>query len=98
MLFVNDDQAQLRAVLWRTAALRARCDLHDGMEVICRGHLDVYAARGSYQLVIDEIQPRGIGALEQALRKLREKLTAEGLFHPGRKRPLPAFPRRIAFC
>jgi len=95
-LTLKDDQAQLRAVIWRGAAAKVRCDLHDGLEVICRGHLDVYAARGSYQLVIEEIQPKGLGALEQALRRLREKLAAEGLFDPARKRPLPAFPRRIA--
>ena len=64
--------------------------------MICRGHLDLYAPRGSYQLVIDELQPKGLGALEQALRRLREKLAAEGLFDRGRKRPIPAFPRRIA--
>ncbi len=96
-LTLKDNDAQLRAVIWRTAAAKARCDLHDGIEVICRGHLDVYAARGSYQLVIEEIHPKGLGALEQALRKLRDKLMAEGLFHPARKRPLPSFPRRIAF-
>jgi exodeoxyribonuclease VII large subunit len=67
------------------------------LDVICHGHIDVYAPRGSYQLVIDQLQPKGVGALEQALRKLREKLAAEGLFDPGRKRKLPAFPRRLAF-
>ncbi len=96
-LTLKDDAAQLRAVIWRSTAARVRCDLHDGLEVICRGHLDLYAARGSYQLVIDEIQPKGLGALELALRKLRERLANEGLFDPARKRPLPAFPRRIAF-
>jgi exodeoxyribonuclease VII large subunit len=96
-LTLKDDEAQLRAVIWRTTASTVRCDLHDGLEVICRGHLDVYAARGTYQLVIEEIQPKGLGALEQALRKLREKLAREGLFEKARKRPLPTFPRRIAF-
>jgi exodeoxyribonuclease VII large subunit len=96
-LTLKDDEAQLRAVIWRGTAATVRCDLHDGLEVICRGHLDVYAARGSYQLVIEEIHPKGLGALEQALRRLREKLAAEGLFDRARKRPLPAFPRRIAF-
>lgn len=96
-LTLKDDESQLRAVIWRTTAATVRCDLHDGLEVICRGHLDVYAARGTYQLVIEEIQPKGLGALEQALRKLREKLAREGLFESARKRPLPAFPRRIAF-
>ena len=83
--------------MWRTAASRVRFDLHDGLEVICRGYLDVYAPRGSYQLVIQQIEPKGLGALELALRRLREKLAAEGLFEPERKRPLPRFPRRIAF-
>jgi exodeoxyribonuclease VII large subunit len=95
-LTLKDDRAQLRAVMWRGAAIRVRFDLHDGLEVICRGHLDVYAARGSYQLVIEDIVPRGMGALELALRQLREKLAREGLFDPARKRPLPAFVRRIA--
>jgi exodeoxyribonuclease VII large subunit len=68
----------------------------DGLDVICHGHVDVYAPRGSYQLVVDQLQPKGVGALELALRKLREKLAAEGLFDPARKRKLPAFPRRLA--
>ncbi len=94
---LKDDQAQIRAVIWRGTAARMKCDVADGLEVICRGHLDVYAPRGSYQLVVDELQPKGVGALELALRKLREKLAAEGLFDPARKRRLPTFPRRIAF-
>ncbi len=95
-LTLKDDRAQMRAVLWRGAAARLRFDLNDGLEVICRGHLDLYAPRGSYQLVIDEIVPRGVGALELALRQLREKLAREGLFDPARKRPLPTLVRRIA--
>ncbi len=94
---LKDEQAQIRAVMWRGTTSRVKFDLSDGLEVICHGHLDVYAPRGSYQLVVDEMQPKGVGALELALRKLREKLAAEGLFDPARKRPLPAFPRRLAF-
>jgi exodeoxyribonuclease VII large subunit len=94
---LKDDTAQLRAVVWRGSASKLKFDLGDGLEVICRGHLDVYPPRGSYQLVVEQIQPQGIGALELALRKLREKLAAEGLFDAARKRPLPAFPRRIGF-
>ncbi len=95
-LTLKDDEAQLRAVIWRGTAARLRFDLHDGLEVVCHGHLDVYAPRGSYQLVIEEIEPKGIGALELALRQLHARLAAEGLFDPGRKRPLPRFPRRVA--
>ena len=93
---LKDDDAQIRAVMWRMTAARTRFDLHDGLEVVCRGSLDVYAPRGSYQLVVNQIEPKGIGALELALRQLRAKLAAEGLFAPERKRPLPRFPRRIA--
>jgi exodeoxyribonuclease VII large subunit len=94
---LKDDLAQIRAVMWRGTASKLKFALVDGLEVLCRGHLDVYAPRGSYQLVVDELQPKGVGALELALRKLREKLAAEGLFDPARKRGLPVFPKRIAF-
>ena len=94
---LKDDAAQLRGVIWRSAASRVKFDLHDGLEVVCRGSLDVYPPRGNYQIVVTEIEPRGIGALELALRKLREKFAAEGLFDADRKRPLPMFPRRIGF-
>jgi exodeoxyribonuclease VII large subunit len=94
---LKDDIAQIRAVMWRGTALKLKFAMSDGLEVLCRGHLDVYAPRGSYQLVVDELEPKGVGALELALRKLREKLSAEGLFDPARKRPLPVFPKRIAF-
>jgi exodeoxyribonuclease VII large subunit len=94
---LKDDVAQIRAVMWRGTASKLKFDLADGMDILCRGHLDVYAPRGSYQLVIDELEPKGVGALELALRKLREKLSKEGLFDPARKKRLPTFPRRIAF-
>jgi len=95
-LTLKDDRAQIKAVMWRGVAVRLRFDLHDGLEVICRGHLDVYAPRGSYQLILEDIMPQGMGALELALRQLREKLSREGLFDSARKRPLPAFVRRVA--
>ena len=95
-LTLKDEQAQIRSVIWRSTMARLKFDLHDGLEVVCRGHVDVYAPRGSYQLIIDSVEPKGLGALELALRQLREKLTREGLFDPARKRPLPKFARRIA--
>jgi exodeoxyribonuclease VII large subunit len=94
---LKDDNAQLRAVMWRSAAAKLKFDLTDGLELICHGHIDLYGPRGSYQLVVDQAHPKGVGALELALRKLRDKLTKEGLFDQRRKRPLPAFPRRIGF-
>jgi exodeoxyribonuclease VII large subunit len=94
-LTLKDDRAQIRAVLWRAALGRVRFDLRDGLAVICRGHIDLYAPRGSYQLIIEQIEPKGIGALELAFRQLRDRLAREGLFDPQRKRPLPRFARRI---
>jgi exodeoxyribonuclease VII large subunit len=95
-LTLKDERAQLRAAVWRNVASRVRFNLHDGLEVICRGYLEVYAPRGTYQLIIEEIEPRGMGALELALRQLRERLGQQGLFDAARKRPLPHFVRRIA--
>ena len=95
-LTLKDDQAQIHCAMWRSVAARVRFDLHDGLEVVCRGRIDVYAPRGTYQLIIESIEPKGMGALELALRQLREKLAREGLFDPQRKRPLPPFVRRIA--
>ncbi|MEM6798325.1 MAG: exodeoxyribonuclease VII large subunit [Planctomycetota bacterium] len=94
---LKDEHAQVRAVVWRGSASRLKFDLIDGLEIICHGRLDVYGPRGSYQLVIDQAQPQGLGALELALRQLRERLGKEGLFDADRKQPLPAFPRRIGF-
>jgi exodeoxyribonuclease VII large subunit len=95
-LTLKDDAAQLRAVMWRTAAARIRFDLHDGLEVVAAGPVEVYEARGTYQLVIEQLIPQGLGALELAFRQICEKLEKQGLFAPHRKRPIPRIPRRIA--
>ena len=96
-LTLKDDRSCIRAVIWKSTAQQVKADLHDGMELIVRGHLDLYAPRGEYKLIIDELHLKGLGALELKFRQLREKLAAEGLFAAERKRPLPAFPKRIAF-
>jgi exodeoxyribonuclease VII large subunit len=93
---LKDAQAQIRAVMWRSAVSRLGFDLEDGMDVLCQGEVDVYAPRGTYQLIIRQIEPRGVGAWQLALRKLRARLAAEGLFDPARKRSLPRFPRLVA--
>jgi exodeoxyribonuclease VII large subunit len=95
-LSLKDAGATLRAVVYRGIALRLRFDPRDGQEVLARGRLTVYAPRGDYQLLIEELQPRGLGAAELALRQLKEKLLRLGYFDPKRKRPLPSFPREIA--
>jgi exodeoxyribonuclease VII large subunit len=94
-LTLKDDEAPLKAVLYRAIALRMRFDLSDGMRVIARGRLTLYMPRGEYQLLIEEIQPKGIGPLELAFRQLKEKLSLKGYFDPKRKRKLPRIPRRI---
>jgi exodeoxyribonuclease VII large subunit len=95
-LTLKDDAAPLRALIYRAVALRMRFDLRDGMKVIARGRLTVYEPRGEYQLLIEELQPKGIGPLELAFRQLKEKLSLLGYFEPARKRRPPAFPRRVA--
>jgi exodeoxyribonuclease VII large subunit len=94
-LTLKDEDAPLKAVVYRGVALRMRFDLADGMRVIVRGRLTVYAPRGEYQLQIEEVQPKGIGPLELAYRQLKEKLSVQGFFDPTRKKKLPRIPRRI---
>jgi len=94
-LSLKDDKACLRAVIYRGVGFRIRFEPRDGMEVIVRGRISVYAPKGEYQLSVEEIHPKGIGALELALQQLREKLERKGYFDPRRKKKLPAFPRLI---
>jgi exodeoxyribonuclease VII large subunit len=94
-LTLKDEEAPLKAVLYRGVALRMKFDLTDGMRVIARGRVSVYAPRGEYQFLIEEVQPRGVGPLELAFRQLKEKLSAAGWFEPARKKPVPRFPRRV---
>jgi exodeoxyribonuclease VII large subunit len=92
---LKDAGAQLKAAMFRGFNLRMKFDPKDGLEIIARGRLTVYDPRGDYQLIVEEMQPKGIGAAELALRQLKEKLLAKGYFDPRRKRPLPKFPRRV---
>ncbi len=94
---LKDQHSQIRAVIWRTTAQRLPFALKDGLSVICGGAVEVYAPRGSYQLIISQVQPKGIGPLQLAFQQLHKKLSAEGLFDPSRKRLLPKFPQRMGF-
>lgn len=69
--------------------------LKDGLQVLCRGNVSVYAPRGNYQLLVDVIEPMGAGALQLAFEQLKEKLVKEGLFDPLRKKPLPKYPSKV---
>jgi len=93
---LKDTGNELACVMWRSAATRVRFELQPGMEVIVTGFIEVYAPRGTYQLSVRRLEPRGVGALELAFRQLKERLEGEGLFDPQRKRPLPPVPRCIA--
>ncbi|MBI3463311.1 MAG: exodeoxyribonuclease VII large subunit [Planctomycetes bacterium] len=92
---LKDAGAQISAVIWRSAASLLVFNLSDGLEVIVHGRISLYEKQGKYQVVIDQVQPKGMGALELAFRQLRDKLDKEGLFGREHKKPLPRFPRRI---
>ena len=92
---LKDETAQVRAVLFRNRVRRIRFEPGDGQHVLAFGSLEVYAQRGEYQLVVELLEPRGLGALQLAFEQLKTRLSAEGLFAEARKRPLPRFPRRI---
>jgi len=92
---LKDDSASIRAVMWKNDARRLAFDLTDGLAVRSLGRLTVYPPRGDYQIVVRQIEPEGIGALELAFRQRYARLAQEGLFDPSRKRPLPRYPQRI---
>tara|TARA_R110002049_G_scaffold2750_2_gene21336 strand:+ start:18781 stop:20001 length:1221 start_codon:yes stop_codon:yes gene_type:complete len=92
---LKDDDSQIRGVMWRGVASKLDFEVEDGQEVLCFGDIEVYAPRGTYQLVVRKMQPQGVGALQLALQQLQQKLSGEGLFAAERKRELPTYPRRI---
>ena len=92
---LKDAAAQLGCVLFRGAAPGGRELLADGRQVLLHGDITVYEARGQYQLIVRAVELQGTGALQAAFEKLKQQLSAEGLFAPERKRSLPPFPRRI---
>jgi exodeoxyribonuclease VII large subunit len=92
---LKDKTSQIRAVLFRSSAIRLRFALQEGMQVIVRGRLTVYEPRGEYQIVLDTVEPKGIGALQIAFEQLKERLTEEGLFDQDRKKSIPAYPRTV---
>ena len=89
---LKDAAAQLSCVLFRGEAVKNRGLLQDGQKILLQGDVTVYEARGQYQLIVHGVELRGVGALQIAFEQLKQKLAAEGLFAPERKRPLPKFP------
>ncbi len=93
---LKDANAQLRAVMFRSSLSKVKFELKDGMEILLHGNFTVYEARGEYQLVADNAEPLGTGALQLAFEQLKKKLQAEGLFSPEYKKKIPVLPKRIA--
>jgi exodeoxyribonuclease VII large subunit len=92
---LKDHDAQLRCACFRQNLRYLKFKPQDGMAVLARGHIDVYEARGEYQLLVEAIEPQGHGALQFAFEQLKKKLAGEGLFDAARKRPIPRLPQRI---
>jgi exodeoxyribonuclease VII large subunit len=92
---LKDRQAQVAAVMFRSAGQVLTFRPEDGLEVIVRGRVRLYDVRGDLQLYVDWMEPRGLGGMQLALEQLKKKLAAEGLFAAERKRPLPAWPRAV---
>jgi len=92
---LKDDFSQIRAVLFKMQARTLRFVLQDGLHVVCRGRVSVYERRGEYQLILEEVEPKGIGALQLAFLQLKDRLEKEGLFDPAHKKPIPMVPQTI---
>lgn len=92
---LKDDGACIAAVMFRNDAARLRFPLKDGLSLVARGRITVYEPRGQYQLVCDQLEPEGAGALALRFEALKAKLAKEGLFDVARKRPVPFLPKRI---
>ncbi len=93
---LKDQSAQLRCAMFAGRNRGVRVQVRDGMEVLLRGRISLYEPRGDFQLIVDQLAPAGEGALRARYEALKAELEAQGLFDPATKRPLPAFPRRIA--
>jgi exodeoxyribonuclease VII large subunit len=92
---LKDDFCQIRAVLFKMQARVLRFVPKDGLQVICRGRVGLYEKRGDYQLILETIEPKGIGALQLAFLQLKERLEKEGLFDTAHKKPIPMVPKKI---
>lgn len=96
--FLKDENAIINARFFKNVNQNLKFKLQDGMKVICFGRITVYGKRGEYQIVIEKIEPKGIGSLQLAFEQLKEKLFKEGLFDPAHKRPLPIIPFSVGIA
>ena len=93
---LKDERAQIRAVMFRTQAYYLKFMPENGMKVLVRGKIGVYEPRGEYQIILDYLEPLGVGALAAAFEQVKKKLSREGIFDEDKKRPIPFLPTRIA--
>ena len=92
---LKDSHAQIKAAFFRNSNMYLKFRPEDGMEVIVRGRVSVYEPRGDYQLIVEHMEPVGLGSLQKAFEQLKEKLRSEGLFAESRKKPLPMLPKKV---
>ena len=92
---LKDANAKIDAVIWKGVFGRLKTKPQEGLEVIATGKITTFAGKSSYQIIIDSLEPAGIGALMALLEERRKKLAAEGLFDPGRKQLIPFLPRVV---
>lgn len=92
---LKDENAVLKAVMFRSAASTLAFEPKDGMKVLARGRISVYEAGGSYQLYIEEMRQDGVGELYIAYEKLKKQLGEEGLFNEEHKKPIPSYPKAV---
>src|SRR5271156_6095852 len=92
---LKDQNAQIRVVMFRSAARLLRFRPENGLQVVVRGRVTIYEDRGELQISAEYVEPKGTGALQIAFEQLKAKLDAEGLFEAARKKPIPALPARI---
>jgi len=92
---LKDERAQIRCAMFRGANQRLRFQPKEGDKVIVRGKLSLYEGRGDYQLIVDSMEPAGLGALQAAFETLKLKLAAEGLFDERNKKPIPKLPKSV---
>ncbi len=92
---LKDSTSQVKCAFFKNAARYAKFKPQDGLTVMARGSLEIYEARGEYQMIVELLEPQGAGALQLAFEQLKQRLATEGLFDLSRKRPLPRLPERI---
>src|SRR5271156_159286 len=92
---LKDDRASIAGVIWRSAAPRIKLKLEAGLEVVIPGKLTTYPGRSQYQIIVETLEPAGLGALMALLEQRKQRLTAEGLFDEARKQLLPYLPTVI---